>query len=97
MLMPVYELGVGNIPVGAVVHVERRGMEWCTDTKGNVYELDEAADEFIALVSVALEASDQIYTGTRKDKRCPSGKARSYSWRLPMNWTISLARSTTSG
>lgn len=96
MLQPVGEL-CGNIPVGATVRVQRRGMDWCCDSQGNTYELHTPTDEFVTVVTHALGSSDMIYTGTNKEgDTCHSGKARSYCLRLPMNWTITLARSAMS-
>jgi len=87
-----------SIPAGATIRVQRRGMDWCCDSQGNTYALHEPTDEFITRVTCPLSASDCIYTGTNKEgKTCHSGKARNYSWRLPMNWTITIARSTTRG
>jgi hypothetical protein len=95
MIQVVGELGTGSIPVGAVIHVQRKGMSWCCDTQGNTYELNKKTDLFEALITRALSSYDCIYTGTNKEEvKCV--EARSYSWRLPRRWTITLARSAMS-
>jgi hypothetical protein len=95
VIQVVGDLGTGSIPVGAHVHVERRGMDWCCDTQGNTYILNPVTDQFETHVTKALGTFDSIYTGTNKEgKKC--AVARNYSWRLPMRWTITLARSATS-
>jgi hypothetical protein len=93
MIQPVYNL-CGSIPVGSTVRVQRRGMDWCCDSKGNTYVYDAPSDEFVSEITIQLDASDSIYTGTNKDKevrRCDT--ARNYSWRLPRRWRITLTRS----
>ena len=62
MIQNVGEL-CGRVPAGANIRVQRRGMDWCTDTQGNMYVVNETTDEFVAYcITRPLAASDSIYT-----------------------------------